>query len=356
MSNARNLSVVPGQTLSFKNRIINGAMVIDQRNAGATVAAPSDGAYVLDRYRMFTNGGGVYSVGQSSTAPAGFTKSMLCTVTTADASISAGDYYPFVQAIEGYNIADLGWGTADAKTVTASFWVRSSVTGTYPFALRNGSGARSYVTTYTISAANTWEYKTITIAGDTTGTWDSTNSSGILVTFDLGSGSTYQGTANTWQAGNFFATSAATKLISTNGATFYITGVQLEKGSTATSFDYRPYGTELALCQRYYEKSYDTSVAVGGVSTNGRITVQAPTSTTFAWINVPFAVVKRTAPTTTFYSPANGTSGVFNNDSTSSNASVVNATSSGTSSIQVQVYPMTATQQYSAQWVATAEL
>jgi len=267
----------------FKNRIINGAMVISQRNGTSTVSAPTDGQFVLDRFNNFTSGGGVYSVGQSTTAPAGFGNSMLYTVTTADASIASTDYYLFVQPIEGYNCSDLAYGTASAKTVTVSFWVRSSVTGTFGFGLRQRSGTRSYVGQYTISAANTWEQKSITIAGDTAGTIANDNDTGLLVTWDLGSGSNRNGTANTWQAGNYWRAVGNTNLISTSGATLYITGVQLEVGSTATSFDYRPYTTEFLLCQRYYTK-YSAGAgfgrllpfALGNSSSLVRASVQLP--------------------------------------------------------------------------------
>jgi hypothetical protein len=248
----------------FKNRIINGAMVVDQRNAGASVSVSTANVYVLDRWKNRANGGGVFSVQQSSTAPTGFTNSSIYTVTTADSSIAAGDNYWIVQEIEGYNVADLGFGTADAKTVTFSFWVRSSVTGTFNVALSNGTTYnRSYVTTYTINSANTWEQKSVTIAGDTSGTWGTTNGGGITAVFTLGAGSDYQATANTWVAGFKHATSGSTNLIATNGATFYITGVQLEKGSTATSFDYRPYGTELSLCQRYFARMTASATYTG---------------------------------------------------------------------------------------------
>jgi hypothetical protein len=240
------------QYTGFKNRIINGAMMIDQRNAGASVT-PSNQAYTLDRWQTFTSGGGVYTVQQSSTAPSGFSNSLLVTVTTQDSSIAAGDYYILTQKIEGFNTADFNFGTASASAVTLSFQVRSSITGVFSGSIENSAGNRSYPFSYTISSANTWTTASITISGDTTGTWvGATNGAGIVLRLSLGMGSTYQGTANTWNAGDYYATTTETaKLIGTNGATFYITGVQLEKGSTATSFDYRPYGTELALCQRY---------------------------------------------------------------------------------------------------------
>jgi hypothetical protein len=245
------------QYYGFKNRIINGAMVIDQRNAGASLTINSDNAkFSADRwYFQGVNTDGVFTVQQSSTAPTGFTKSLLLTVTTADASIGSTQAYFFKQAIEGYNVADLGWGVAGAASITVSFWVRSSVTGTFGAAVVNGAGTRSYPFSYTVNSANTFEYKTITIAGDTSGTWTTDNSAGLALWFSVGAGSTYKGTANTWASTLYFDTTGSTNLIGTSGATFYITGVQLEKGSTATSFDYRPYTTELQLCQRYYAKS-----------------------------------------------------------------------------------------------------
>jgi hypothetical protein len=188
---------------------------------------------------------------QSSTAPIGFTNSLLCTTTSDDASLGSTQRVVIAQSIEGFNVADLGWGTASAKTVTLSFWVRSSLTGTFGGVVKNSANNRSYPFNYTINAANTFEQKSVTIAGDTTGTWLTNNGTGIQLNFGLGVGSTYSGTAGAWAAADYNSATGAVSVIGTNGATFYITGVQLEKGSTATSFDYRPYGTELALCQRY---------------------------------------------------------------------------------------------------------
>jgi hypothetical protein len=234
----------------FKNRLINSAMVIDQRNAGASVTPTSSG-YSLDRWNLSLSVASKFSFQQSTTAPTGFSNSLLFT-SLSSYSVGAGDLFLANQWIEGFNTADLMWGTANAKTVTLSFWVRSSLTGTFGGALNNGSSDRTYPFSYTISSANTFEYKTVTIAGDTSGTWLTTNGRGLGVWFSLGAGSTYSGTAGAWASANVYQPTGATSLIATNGATFYITGVQLEKGSTATSFDYRPYGTELALCQRYY--------------------------------------------------------------------------------------------------------
>jgi hypothetical protein len=238
----------------FKNRIINGAMVIDQRNAGASVT-PADSQYTLDRWQARLTQSSKFSVQQSLTAPVGFSNSLKITSLSAY-SVLAGDFFFVNQQIEGYNAADLGWGTANAKTVTLSFWVQSSLTGTFGGVIRNGSGASySYPFTYSISSANTWTQISVTIAGPTS-TWaaSTTNGSAIEVDFALGVGSTFSTTAGAWASGTYLSATGATSVVGTNGATFYITGVQLEKGSTATSFDYRPYGTELALCQRYYEK------------------------------------------------------------------------------------------------------
>jgi hypothetical protein len=271
----------------FKNRIINGAMVIDQRNNGAAVLNST--GYVVDRWGDFKSGSGAYTAQRSTVAPAGFTNSFQHTVTTA-VSPAAGDVYQIIQHIEGFNTADLGFGTASASSVTVSFWVRSSVAGLYSIALQNSAQNRSYVATYTVSSVNTFEYKTITIPGDTTGTWLTNNGVGVTLHFDIGSGSNNNTTAGAWQAGQFRRTSACVNWISTNGATFYITGVQLEKGSVATPFEFRSIGQELALAQRYFE-IYRTNAASTSVSVG-----QAIAST--ASINVfPFKVQKRASPT-----------------------------------------------------------
>ena len=245
----------------YKNRIINGAMVIDQRNAGASVT-PTATAYGIDRWVLAISQASKLAMQQNAgsvTPPAGYINYLGLTSQSAY-SITSTDYFILVQVIEGFNVADLAWGTASAATVTLSFWVRSSLTGTFGGALENSAETRAYPFTYTISSANTWEQKTITIVGDTTGTWLTNNGAGIKINFGLGVGSTKSGTAGSWSANQYLSATGATSVVGTSGATFYITGVQLEKGSTATSFDYRPYGTELALCQRYCEAYYaDTS-------------------------------------------------------------------------------------------------
>jgi hypothetical protein len=235
----------------FVNRIINGDMRIDQRNAGAAVTAA--GAFPVDRWSVTNTTNGAYSAQQNSSAPAGFNNSLLVTITTAQTA-GTGNLSP-LHHIEGFNIADLGWGTASAQPVTLSFWVRSSLTGTFGGALRNSAADRSYPFTYTISAANTWEYKTITINGETSGTWLTTNGRGVEVRFSLFAGTTQ--TAGAWFNGNATAATGQTQLASTLNATWQITGVQLEVGSVATPFERRPYGTELALAQRYFYRHDD---------------------------------------------------------------------------------------------------
>jgi hypothetical protein len=276
-------------TRPFLNRIINGAMVIDQRNAGASVT-PATGTYTLDRWRAYSNNSTAFTVQQSSTAPVGFVNSMLIT-STAATSVGASDYYFLQQRIEGFNTADLNWGTANAKTITISFWVRSSLTGTFGGALGNNANNRAYPFAYTISSANTYEYKTVTIAGDTTGTWATDNNTGISLVFDIGSGANNIGTAGSWSANNYYGATGDTKLVATNGATFYITGVQLEVGSTATSFDYRSIGTELALCQRYYWK--------GGLKSVSAVASGKCNSTSDANFYVAYPVPMRATPTLT---------------------------------------------------------
>jgi hypothetical protein len=244
--------------ISFKNRIINGAMVIDQRNAGAAVTNVT-GAYILDRWNCGGSTDGAVTVQQSTTAPVGFVNSMRLTVATADASIGAAQYYQFYQPIEGYNVADLNFGTANAKTITISFWVNSSKTGTYCVTLTNAASNRLCPLNFSVNTANTWEYKTITVAGDTTGTWVTGNTTGIYLIVNLALGSNFNaGTSGTWNTTQY-GTSSQVNWLDTVGANFYITGVQLEVGTQATTFDYRSYGTELQLCQRYYYRVTNTA-------------------------------------------------------------------------------------------------
>jgi hypothetical protein len=268
MSRAREFADLAGSAdaggLTGRNLIINGACVIDQRNGGASV---NNNAYAVDRFLSFRDGTTVAFTSQRSTtvpSGAGFVNSLLITTTTSGTA-GAGEGIGFQQRIEGFNVANLMWGTANAKTVTLSFWVRSSLTGTFSGSLVNSSFNRSYPYTFTISSANTWEQKTVTVAGDTSGTWLTDNGTGIRVYWDMGSGTSLKGTANAWASAGYVGATGAVNVVGTSGATFYITGVQLEVGDTATPFEHRSYGDELARCQRYYlQQAIDIQTPIGG--------------------------------------------------------------------------------------------
>ena len=288
-----------GVSPGFRNRIINGGMVIDQRNAGALIN-PAVSGYTVDRWYYYQSQTSKGTIGQNAgsvTPPVGFTNYLGFTSTSAY-SINSTDQFLIQQYIEGFNFADCNWGTANAKTVTLSFQVYSSLTGTFGGVLQNSASTRNYPFTYTISTANTWTSISVTVAGDTTGTWiGATNGTGIKVVFSLGSGTAQSAAAGAW-TGTSFITSAtgATSVVGTNGATFYITGVQLEVGSTATSFDYRPFGTELLLCQRYYiDASYPNTGATIGFS--GNVTNGNP-----YFVNFTYPVRMRASPTLTWTS------------------------------------------------------
>ncbi len=237
-----------------RNRIINGAMLVDQRNAGASGTASS--GYPVDRWQYQASQASKVTWQQNAgsvTPPAGF-KNYLGITSSSAYSVGSSDYFFLSQTIEGYNIADLGWGSSGASTVTLSFWVRSSLTGTFGGAIRAGGFDVSYPFTYTISSANTWEQKSITITGPTSGTFGSTNGNGLQLDIGLGAGSTYSGTAGAWTSSNLVSATGATSVVGTSGATFYITGVQLEEGTQATSFERESYSVTLQKCQRYYAK------------------------------------------------------------------------------------------------------
>lgn len=285
-----------GSGATMKNRIINGAMFIAQRGTSAVTANDS---YAVDRWNIGNTTDGAFSAVQDSEAPTGFNKSVKFTITTADASVTGTQSLFMVQVIEGVNCQDLNWGTANAKPVTLSFQVRSSVTGTFSGSLVNNGLDRSYPFTYTISSANTWTPISITVPGDTTGTWVTNTDAGIRVYFSLGTGSTRLGTANAWGGARYQGATGETALVNTLNATWYITGVQLEVGSQATSFDYRQYGAELVLCQRYYQYYYGAS---GKMSQPG-------SSSTYIAMPVYFKVSMRATPTVTWNAPSLGTAG-----------------------------------------------
>lgn len=245
----------PPNGMGFRNRIINGSMVIDQRNNGASVT-PTTNQYTLDRWEFFVTQSSKVSFQQNAgsvTPPAGFKNYLGLTVgASANVTVGSTDLFILNQFIEGFNIADLGFGAAGASAVTLSFYVRSSLTGTFGGSLTNSGNSRSHPFTYTISSANTWEQKTLTVSGDTAGTWLSTNGTGLGVRFSIGTGSTYLGTSGSWASASYFGATGQTNLVTTNSATFFITGVQLEAGSVASPFERRDIGCELMMCQRYF--------------------------------------------------------------------------------------------------------
>lgn len=294
-SSVSGVSLGAGNASIMKNRIINGAMVIDQRNGGASISTSSGiFTYTVDRWRTVYSQTGKFTLQQnqgSVTPPVGFVNYLGATSSSAY-SVGSSELFVIQQLIEGYNIADLGWGTASAKPVTLSFQVYSSLTGTFGGSLQNNAANRSYPFSYSIPVANTWTTVSVTIAGDTTGTWLTTNGMGIQLSFSIGSGSALSGTAGSWAAGNYLSATGATSVVGTNGATFYITGVQLEVGSSATGFEYRQYQQELALCQRYYQVFYGSASGTPLLARNNAAGAnQGPA------LNIWFKTSMRSAPT-----------------------------------------------------------
>jgi hypothetical protein len=333
-------------------------MRIDQRNAGASASLSASLAYFLDRWNALKQTGSAGTVQQSSIAPSTFSYSLLATNNVTGASPSAAQLSRLQHRIEGFNAADLDYGTASAKTTTLSFWVRSSVVGTYGVGLSNSSFDRSYVATYNVDSADTFEYKTITIPGDTTGTWLKTNGMGIALSFDLGCGTDTNGTADAWQTGFKVRTSGCVNWVATGSATFRITGVQLEAGSVATPFERRPYGAELALCQRYFEKSFDQSVAPAQnvASVSGALATSGTSTTANVLLGyATFAAEKRAVPTITTFNPfaaGSGWSQSGGNDIAAGTYGV------GTRAVSIRVNgaPTSSTSNMLINWTASAEL
>jgi hypothetical protein len=263
----------------FRNRIINGDMRIDQRNAGASVTATTTvvPTYTLDRWAYYCTQASKFTIQRNAgsvTPPSGYSN-YIGLVSSSAYSVISTDNFQIIQRIEGFNTSDLAFGTGSAKTITISFWVYSSLTGTFGGEINNDAGTQYYPFSFSISSANTWEQKTITIAGSTTGTWASDNSNGLQFSISLGMGSTLVGTAGAWTSSQILAPTGSVNLVATNGAYLYITGVQLEAGSTATDFERRPIGTELALCQRYFSRT-DSFNAVGASSSTVISTISFP--------------------------------------------------------------------------------
>jgi hypothetical protein len=357
MTNAVAIAQQGSNNTTFRNRIINGAMMIDQRNAGASIT-PTSGQFSVDRYICYLSQASKYTVQQNAgsvTPPTGFANYLGFTSSSAY-SVGASDYFFFAQFIEGFNTADLAWGTANAKTVTLSFQVYSSLTGTFGGSIRNDGATRSYPFTYTISSANTWTTVSITIAGDTTGTWLTNNGVGIRVQFGLGVGSTYSGTAGAWASANYFSATGAVSVVGTSGATFYVTGVQLEAGSAASPFENRSYGVELQLCQRYFQTSYLSGTAVGATGTTNCFQVVAQATCPYLGVSFAWPVAFRAAPTITLYSTQTGATGkVYCVDGSFDAAA---NTTQSTSTVNIYVNNVSVTQNYTVrgQYAATAEL
>lgn len=295
----------------LRNRIINGDMRIDQRNVGASVTGNS-GAVAVDRWFIDATQTSKMTIQQNAgsvTPPAGF-KNYYGVTSSSSYSVLSGDNFAVRQWIEGYNISDLNFGTSSAVTVTLSFWVRSSLTGTFGGSLvgYNGSTFRSCPFSYSISSANTWEQKSVTLTGDTTTfSYNSTNGYGLMVGFSMGSGSTYSATAGVWTSGLYYSATGSTSVVGTNAATWYVTGVQLEVGTAATPFERRQFGQELALCQRYFAKTYPINTAIGTANALGAMTVPCFGSMAYAGGNWWFPVTMRANPTITVYSAYTGT-------------------------------------------------
>jgi len=349
-----------GFGLGMRNRIINGAMEIDQRNAGANTVVSSNAPYTLDRWRaQISQHNGSMNVRQQSITTEGYVKSLRAIVTTANTSLPASSLTRVWQSIEGLNVADLGWGTANASPVTLSFVVQSSNTGTFSGSITNYDENRSYPFEYTIDTANTLEKKTITIPGDTSGNWSSNTEGSIALNFNLGAGSTLLGTADAWTGSWKTGVTGSFSLIGVLNATWFLTGVQIEKGSVATPFERRPYGTELALCQRYYEKSYNQSVTPGTASV-GISGFATSTTSGYNFGSIKFAVTKRADPTVSTWS-FNGTAGRVadgnGSDLAANSASINQAKETGFNLNNNSGGTLTfAGNNYLVNWAASAEL
>ena len=305
IQNTTGYTLGAGNATNFKNRLINGACVIDQRNAGASFT-PASGDFIVDRWQYVASQTSKFTAQQnqgSVSLPTGFTNYIGFTSSSAY-TLNSTDYFLLQQKIEGFNIADLGWGTANAKTITLSFQVYSSLTGTFGGVITNNGATPSYPFSYSIPVANTWTTISVTVVGPTTGTWLTNNGIGAYIRFSMGSGSAGLGTPGAWSATNYLGVTGQTNVVSTSGATFYVTGLQFEVGSYATGFEYRSINTELTFCQRYFESTFAQGSAPANnvQSTEGGGTSaysSANSRTPIQW----FKVTKRTIPTITFYSP-----------------------------------------------------
>jgi len=340
---------------SFRNLIINGDMRIDQRNAGSAVTSATN-VYLTDRWQLQINGTtNTPSFQQVTDAPTGFQYSLKATSNGSETLPTNGAVTPR-QRIEGFNSAHLLYGTSNAKTVTISFWVKSSLTGTWTISIINGSFSRSYIAEYTINSANTWEYKTVTIPGDTTGTWSTDNTTGLIVQFPVDTDTILDATPNAWLAGNYRTTSGSNRLLGTSGATWQVTGVQLEVGSTATDFENLPYDVSLARCQRYYQKSYNIDVAPGSNTTVGQFDHNFLNLGNYGSVNQRFGIAMRTNPTMTAYSPAGASGTIQYWDGSATQTRTTNFTIGGSQQNFYQQDTVFNHTNITFQWTADAEL
>ena len=317
-----------------KNIIINGAQMIDQRHSGSSVTMSASATFITDRFKCWEDTDGGLTAQQTSDAPAGFKRSLKFTVTSADSSIGASQYAMLRYPVEGYDMEDQNWGTSSAGTLTLSFWVKCSVTGTFGGGFVNSSDNRSYPFTYTVSSADTWEKKTVTVAGDQTGTWNAGTSACVNIHWSLGIGSNSQGTAGEWQAGNKYTATGETALIANNGATWYLTGVQFERGTRATEFEYRSFSDEISRCERYYQNSFDYG-SVPGTSTDFNDCIIV---TSWEDGNAPgprFRVEMRGAPTFTIRPRSSTSTGEVNNSDVIRTASTPQVSTKGASYVGV---------------------
>lgn len=314
MANYNYLETLASGYTTFRNRIINGDMRIDQRNEGASVTQTTGNLYPVDRWRIYGSVASKFSAQRNYgiTPPAGFSHHLGIN-SLSSYSVGSGEAFTITQAIEGFNVTDLAWGTASAKTVTLSFWFRSNVSGGSIFggSLQNSAGTRSYPFTFSSVTTSTWEYKTITIPGDQTGTWLTDNGAGIVLRLGLGVGTSLSGMAGVWAAADYRSVTGATSIVGTNAATYYITGVQLEVGTVATPFELIPMTIGLKLCQRHYEKSYPVGTVPASVTNSGVVWGSRQNGGFDLW--VPFRVIKNASPTMVYYSPQTGTSGKVRN-------------------------------------------
>ncbi len=354
---------IPGS----KNVIIGGDFSINpwQRNTSfASLNAAANGTYTADRFEWIAaTGGGVVTISRQSGGPDNFsTKFLQAAVTTADASPAAGTVYGIMQPIEGQNLLRFALGTASAAQMTLSFWVSSPVTGTHCVAFRNGATNRSYVATYSVAVANTWQFTTITLTGDTTGTWASDNTTGLTVAFMLAVGSTFQTAANTWTAGNFVGVSGMANVMATNANNFKLDRIQLELGPVATQFERLSVQQTLAACQRYYEKSFDQGVNPGTVTQTGmsqmifNINASGGLTSVLQWV---YQASKRTNPTLTYYSPATGSAGNARDFQAGADVAVAGLPSNGVHGACINVNSSGssfATYNCGVNWTASAEL